>query len=100
METTIIRYETRPETSRENRRLVEQVFRELAGTAPEGVRYAVSELADGVTFLHVVVSEDGTDALTTLPAFAEFQRGAGDRMTGALERSGATLVGSYGFGGS
>ena len=97
METTIIRYETRPETSRQNRRLVEQVFRELADKAPEGLRYAVFELADGVTFLHVVSTEDGAEPLTALPAFAEFQRDARDRMTGAPERSAATLVGSYGF---
>lgn len=98
METTIIRYETRPGTSDENQRLVEQVFRELAGKAPDGVRYAVFRLADGVTFLHVVSTEDGAEPLTALGAFTEFQRGARDRMTGAPERSGATLVGSYGFG--
>jgi hypothetical protein len=98
METTIIRYETRPETSQENRRLVEQVFRELAEKAPEGVRYAVFQLADGASFLHVVSTEDGAEPLTALAAFGEFQRGARDRMAGAPERSGATLVGSYGFG--
>jgi hypothetical protein len=96
-EATIIRYETRPEAADENRRLVERVFRELGEAAPDGLRYAAFRLSDGVTFVHVVATEGGADPLSALPAFAEFQRGASDRMAGAPERSGATLIGSYEF---
>jgi hypothetical protein len=96
-QTTVIRYETRPEAADENQRLVERVFEELGEVAPAGLRYAVFRLADGVTFVHVVDAEGGANPLLGLAAFAEFQAGARDRMTDAPARAGATLVGSYRF---
>lgn len=93
----VIQYQTRPEAAEENERLVAQVFAELAAEQPEGLRYASLRLADGVSFVHVVVSEAGSDALPQLAAFQEFARGLGDRVTGPPARSTADIVGSYGF---
>lgn len=92
---TVIRYQTTPETADENQRLIEKVFAELAATAPEGLRYTSLRLADGVTFLHLVVGEGRL--LPHLAAFQEFQRELGDRLTAPPERNEATIVGSYGF---
>ncbi|WP_412537948.1 hypothetical protein R8Z50_18995 [Longispora sp. K20-0274] len=91
MTTAVIRYQTTPEAADENQRLVENVFAELAATAPAGLRYSTFRLADGVTFVHVVDGEGVTD----LAAFQEFQRTLGERLAVGPNREDATLVGSY-----
>lgn len=93
----LVRYETRADAAAENQRLVERVFLELNETAPPGLRYAAFRLADGVSFLHVVLAEGTTTPLTRSTAFADFQRGLADRTVGPPVRTDATLVGSYGF---
>ncbi|GAA3212347.1 hypothetical protein [Nonomuraea helvata] len=95
----MIRYETRPEVADDNQRIVEQVFAELNAEDPGGLRYMSLRLADGVTFVHVVISDGDLSPLTKLSAFTEFQRGLGERVVGAPVRVEATLVGSYGMGG-
>ncbi|MFG1838959.1 hypothetical protein ACGFH8_11050 [Micromonospora sp. NPDC049175] len=91
MSAAVIRYQTKPGAADENQRLIEDVFAELAATAPPGLRYSSFRLADGVTFVHVV---DG-DGLTELAAFQEFQRTFGERLAVSPTRDDATLVGSY-----
>ncbi|WP_116049777.1 hypothetical protein [Amycolatopsis palatopharyngis] len=95
--TFVVRYEMRPETADENQRLVEQVFTELSDKQPEGLRYASFRLADGVTFVHIGISEEDAAPLGELGAFAEFQRQFGERAAGKPEASGATVIGSFGF---
>jgi hypothetical protein len=94
MTAAVIRYETKPEAADENQRLIENVFAELASTAPPGLHYSSFRLADGVTFVHVV---DG-EGLPGLAAFQEFQCGLGDRLAVGPARDDATLVGSYSAG--
>lgn len=93
----VIQYQTRPEVADENERLVAQVFAELAAEQPEGLRYASFRLADGVSFVHIVVSDEDSDALPQLASFQEFTRALGDRLTGPPARSTADIVGSYRF---
>jgi hypothetical protein len=88
MTAAVIRYQTKPEAADENQRLIENVFAELASTAPPGLHYSSFRLADGVTFVHVV---DG-EGLPELAAFQEFQRALGPA------RDDATLLGSYSNG--
>ncbi len=94
--TAIVRYRTRPEAADENARLVEEVYAALAETDPGGLRYATYRLADGVTFVHVARFAGAQNPLTTLPAFAEFQRELAQRCVEQPAPSAATLVGSYG----
>jgi hypothetical protein len=94
-EIRIVRYRTRPEAAEENQRIVEKVFAELNAEDPGGVRYASFRLADGVSFVHIVVHEGEEDPLGASAAFAEFQRGIGDRVAGPPEAQAATMVGSY-----
>jgi hypothetical protein len=91
MSAAVIRYQAKPEAADENQRLIENVFAELAATAPPGLRYSTFRLADGVTFVHVV---DG-EGLSELAAFQEFQRALGDRLAVNPIREDATLIGSY-----
>jgi hypothetical protein len=95
----IVRYRTRPEAAEENQRLVEKVFAELGAQDPGGLRYATFRLADGVSFVHVVVHEGDDDPLAGSAAFAAFQRGIGDRVAEPPKAEEATLVGSYRLGG-
>jgi hypothetical protein len=93
--TAVIRYQTTPESAARNRELIERVFAELAERRPDGLHYAAFQLDDGVGFVHVVSTEDGTDPLAELPAFQEFQRGVGDRLAVTPDRAAATEIGSY-----
>lgn len=93
--TTVIRYQTTPEAAGRNRELIARVFAELAVTRPAGLRYAAYQLDDGVSFVHVVSTENGTDPLVELASFQEFQRGVGDRLQAPPERFGATEIGRY-----
>jgi hypothetical protein len=51
-------------------------------------------MADGVSFVHIVVRDDDSDPLPTLSAFAEFQHGLAGRLAGQV-RDGAEVVGTY-----
>ena len=95
--TAVIQYTTNPNAADDNQRAVEKVFAELAEKTPEGLRYATFRLADGVTFVHIVEIEEGSDALSSLEAFKEFNAGFQDRAESGPDRQGATVVGSNNF---
>jgi hypothetical protein len=94
-EAVVIRYATHAGAAAENQRLVEQVFRDLAGSSPPGLRYATLRLADGVNFVHLVLDKGEDDPLSRSAAFANFQRGLDERLAGGVVRTEATLIGSY-----
>jgi hypothetical protein len=95
--TFIVSYQTRPESADENQQLVENVFAELNATDPGDLHYASFRLADGVSFIHIVITEGDTDPLSKIAAFAEFAKGIGGRVAGPPDRGDATLIGSYRF---
>jgi hypothetical protein len=94
---SLIRYRTTPESADENQRLVESVYAELAARDPGGVRYATLRLDDGVTFVHIFMtdSEDESNTLGGIAAFAEFQRELAQRCVEQPVAQAATVVGSY-----
>jgi hypothetical protein len=92
----VIRYTTTKETAEENERLVADVYRALAESQPEGLRYATCRLDDGVTFLHVAVLDDEDEnPLFRTPAFAAFQAELPTRLEEGPDTRDATIVGSY-----
>lgn len=93
----VVRYQTHADTADENQKLIEQVLAELNEKRPEGMRYASFRLADGVTFVHIGLFDGATNPLTDVAAFAEFQRGIGDRVVEPPVPSDAKLIGSYRF---
>src|SRR3954468_7798722 len=101
MPVTVVRYQTKPQHADENQRLVEKAFAERHPANPEGLRYSSYRLEDGVTFVHVAAVDtlDGSNPLTETTAFAEFQRGIGDRCVEGPVAASATAVGSYVSGG-
>ncbi|GAB1822636.1 hypothetical protein [Herbidospora sp. RD11066] len=95
MPTQIIRYRIADqEKAAENVRLVEAVFAELAAARPGGLTYQSYRLDDGLTFVHVVTTDD-LPALLEFPAFRELTGTLGQRLDGVPVSEGATPVGFY-----
>jgi len=95
----VVRYKAKPDRAEENQRLIEKVFAELHATAPGGVRYAAFRLADGVSFVHVasIERDDGSNPLTEVAAFSEFQAHIAERCQEQPTGQDARVVGSYHF---
>jgi hypothetical protein len=96
MKRTLVLYETKPESTRDNERLIERVFKELHEKAPDGVRYVALKLEDG-TFVHLATVEtaDGANPIVALDAFRAFQSGIKERCAVEPRARGATIVGNY-----
>jgi hypothetical protein len=94
MKRTLIRYKTKPETTEQNQRLIEDVFAELQSKSPEGVRYMALRLGDG-SFLHLVETGEGENPLLGMDAFRRFQSGVRERCIEPPQLSEATVVGNY-----
>ena len=99
MPNVVVQYKVKPERADENQHLIERVFAELVEAAPEGIRYASFRLEDGVSFVHIasIETEDGSNPLTTIEAFASFTRDIGERCEEPPAAQGAESVGSYGL---
>jgi hypothetical protein len=93
--TRVIRYRTNPEDADENERLVRSVFAELAEARPQGLRYATFRLDDGVSFVHVAVTDGEENPLSSSPAFAAFQAAIGERCVEGPVPAGATVIGDF-----
>ena len=93
----IIRYKLKADRVAENEERIKAVFRQVHDKRPEGVRYTVYKLADGVSFVHIVSyeTEEAHQALITLPAFREFQAQSKDRFEEPPVTSEAEEIGTY-----
>jgi Antibiotic biosynthesis monooxygenase len=78
MRQVMVRYRVKPERVEENEELVRAVYDELRRTEPAGLRYATFKLDDGVSFVHLAVTESESP-LSKLRAFHEFQKDIEDR---------------------
>jgi hypothetical protein len=93
---TVIRYQTKSEEeAKENARLVEAVFKQLAEQHPTGLRYAALRFPEGNGFMHMLITEGDTNPLAELPAFQDFQSTIADRLAGPPEVTETELLGSY-----
>ena len=97
MKTIMVRYRTKPEHADVNVSLVRAVFEELQKLAPQGLCYASYRLADGVSFVHVVIEHDveNPDSLQAVPAFQAFVANIADRCDVPPVAMGATIVGGH-----
>lgn len=96
MSHTLVRYRAKPERAQENQALIENVFRELRASAPDGLRYLVLRLQDD-SFVHLVVTdaEENRRSLQQTDAFQAFQSDASDRYAERPQANDATIVGNY-----
>lgn len=88
----LVQYRVKTEKIGENQRLIMDVFRELAASAPKDVEYLVFQLDDG-TFCHLV--SDPSEVLKKLKAFAAFQHNSDARRLTVPVQNRAGIVGSY-----
>jgi hypothetical protein len=96
VKTVVVQYETKPDRADENQALIERVFAELDERAPDGFSYMSLRLADGVSFIHIVVeTAEGAIPLTDIAAFREFTENIADRCAKPPAASGAQVVGDY-----
>ena len=95
----MVSYKLKADRVAENERYVVAVFEALREAAPPGLRYATFRQPDGVSFVHIVSHEeaDGSNALTSLPAFKAFAQGVKERCEVTPVRVELTKIGSYGF---
>lgn len=95
MPTQIIRYRVADQDkAEENVRLVEEIFAELARERPGGLTYQSYRLDDGLTFVHVVTTDD-LQALMRFESFLAFTQTLGGRLDGVPHREQATPVGFF-----
>jgi len=95
----MVSYKVRPGRAAENERAAAAVYEALHAARPAGLRYATFRLEDGVSFVHIVAhaEADGSNALTSLPAFKAFAEGVRERCAEPPVRVELTEIGSYGF---
>jgi hypothetical protein len=74
-----------------------RIMAELANRNPGGMRHATLRLEDGVTFVHIFMtdSDDTPNTMGDIAAFAEFQRELANRCIEQPIAHAATVVGSY-----
>jgi hypothetical protein len=89
-----IRYQTKPECTDENQRLIEGVFAALAAEPIPGVRYAAMTDGEG-NFAHFVSFDDEKNALLELPAFRVFQENVEDRIADGPHVTRMTVIGNF-----
>ncbi len=97
MRQVMVRYKVKPDRAEENEELVRAVYEELRETDPAGLRYATFQLEDGVSFVHLALTEDGQNPLTEIAAFAEFQKDIGDRCEESPVVAELREIGSFHF---
>jgi hypothetical protein len=80
-EQTSVRYTARNTAAAEaNQKMIEAVFTELAELAPDGLSYRVARSADGLSFEHVAVVDDGPNPLLSLASFQAFSSTVAERV--------------------
>ena len=95
MRQVIVRYKVKPDRVAENEQLARAVYDELHRTEPAGLRYATFRLDDGVSFVHIAATEEGTTPLSQLDAFKRFQEHLADRCDEAPVVSRLREIGSF-----
>jgi hypothetical protein len=97
MRQVMVRYKVKPERVEENEDLVRAVYDEIHRTEPAGLRYATFKLDDGVSFVHLAVTEGehGESPLSKVEAFQEFQKDINERTDEGPVVTRLDEIGSY-----
>jgi hypothetical protein len=98
MTVLMVRYQVRDDSVADVEACVEEMMAAIAHERPQGLRYALGKLPDGVTFVGVVELDDGVEnPLPGIPAAREFQAKLADWVVGEPPvPAPLDVVGSYG----
>ena len=93
----LVRYKTKPDHATENERFITKVFDALAHERPSGLRYGSFTSGDGLSFVHLAMTDtpDGSNPLTQFEAFKAFAAGVKDRCDEAPVVTELREIGSY-----
>lgn len=96
MKRVIVQYKVKPDHVAMNLELVRRVYEELHRSNPAGLRYATFQQEDGLSFLHLAISEDeGAGPLPGLAAFKKFHTGLAERCDEAPQVARLLEVGAF-----
>jgi hypothetical protein len=95
----MIRYKVKPDQVERNVALLRDFFTELHAIQPDHFRYAVFQLDDEVSFVHLAHTKPGAGAgpLPTLPAYRCFRTTVEQRCDEPPVMTELHEVGSFGF---
>ena len=96
MSTVMVTYRVKPDHVERNLELLRAVHEEIKAVRPEGLRYASFELADGVSFVEIVVG-GGQGRLAGLKAFHAYRSTLDERIEAPPVLDELEEIGSYGF---
>lgn len=94
----LIRYTVLRDRLEEHLTQVREVYAELHGRVTDDFTYATYQLEDGVSFVELLVSEQGPAALAASPAFARFRASLDERCERAPDLTELREVGSVNLG--
>ncbi len=97
MRRVMVRYTLKPGQAELNEKLVKAVYEELAEVKPAGFRYATVRLNDGLTFVHIGVSEGEDTPLPSIEAFRRFTEDIAARCDVPPQTTEFEVVGNYGL---
>ena len=76
----VVSYRVKPDRAEENAELVRAVYAELEELQPPDFRYATFVMEDGVSFVHIALTEGDSEApLPQVAAFQRFRQGLAER---------------------
>ena len=93
----IIRYKVKADKAQENIDYIHAIFKTLERSKPDRLRFAVFQLEDGVSFLHIafVETEDGSNPLHHLDEFKAFANDISARCEEPPTFSMVKAIGAY-----
>lgn len=96
MKVMMIRARVKPASVKDLESSLKTMFAALERTQPEGVRYASTRLADGVTFVILLaLAQETNNPLPAISEFRAFQEGLRGWLSEPPTTEQLTLVGSY-----
>ncbi len=97
MKRVMVRYKVKADRAAENERYITSVVEQLKRERPAGLRYASFKLDDGVSFVHLAMTDadDGKNPLSQVKAFKAFQRDVDDRCEEAPVVTDLREIGSF-----
>jgi hypothetical protein len=92
----IVTAKVAPEHTADVEASARRMFAAIGRAAPDGVKYASTRLADGVTYVAVLEVADGAEnPLPAIPEFVEFQQGLRGWVAEPPAAGPAAVVGNY-----
>ncbi|HEY7045772.1 MAG TPA: hypothetical protein VH373_01030 [Jatrophihabitantaceae bacterium] len=99
MSVMMVRTQVRPDRVADVEAAVQKTFAAIDAAQPQGVRYASTKLADGVTFVVLLElpgdADPGANPLMAIPEFAELQANLKGWLAGPPTAEPLQVVGSY-----